>query len=92
MDEHTWEPWTWTSHAWTIAKDEKIGTNIPVLLGGDWERAMECVNACANIPNPEQAIPKLVEALEELLAWEGGWEGDMFNKAREALAMMKGSK
>lgn len=55
-------------------------------------RVCECWNALAGCPNPQEAIPKMREALEYLLnsvSDDEAWE-DAQRFAREALAMWEG--
>jgi len=102
--KHTPEPWwdeSGTAHAkaahWT---PEHHACVHPIYAGNgtsdDVYRACECVNACAGI-NPA-AVPKMVEALRELLHhFCGGGErrmsdAEVMEMARAALALAENTE
>lgn len=56
---HTPEPWL--DVCWFDTKYGEI-----TLTRTDFNRAVKCVDACADIPNPEEVVPKMIEAVKVL--------------------------
>jgi len=70
--KHTPEPWTVNKHVLVLGEYKVLIADFDGSdFMSDWkatanaERAVSCVNACRNIPNPEEVVPKLVEALRD---------------------------
>ena len=94
VSAHTPEPWI-NSHPTlhTSVNGWNLGDN-------DWERAKECVNACAGMRHPERDLPKLIDTLErsipylEDLAGGEDWKtpdeaGSILIEARWLMGMLK---
>ena len=96
--KHTKEPWVLMlnqGEPYAILPAGRQGTICsfcaPFPKEGDIKRAISCVNACAGIPDPAEAIPDLVEAVESFLRPYHTPEtyGPALEAMRAALAKMK---
>jgi hypothetical protein len=61
------EPWKRDKFNWTVLNKngEDIFSDYTV-QPGVLERAIICVNACTNIPDPEKTIPLLIKLAEKI--------------------------
>ena len=90
---HSPEPWsTCKYHAWSISAGERsdiihAATDNDELDEANAERAVQCVNACAGIPDPAAALKLAREALRNAI-WGIEGEGCNTNKEWEALAAL----
>ena len=101
-----WTPGPWRTEKylgktdnWFIRgpNDERVcGQGSGPVREANARRIVECVNACANIPNPA-AIAEVVAALEVLEKLDFDWNGhaDLYERAcfnaRQALASLRGA-
>lgn len=67
--KHTPEPWP--------------DVPVPVLTQEDYDRARECVNACAGMDDPAAAIRAAREALRGLLTTDTYWIDDCIERAND---------
>lgn len=97
--KHTPEPWlkcTYHQGGIIISTDENPPLRLLGRMGydADRDRTIQCVNACAGIENPEEAIREAREALDGLLSLgkrdlsNPKYEG-YFTSAKNALAKLQ---
>ena len=80
----------------TTSKPSPPPTGPGEKLDAERERIGACIRACADIADPERAVPMMVEALEKLIAAancnymrETMESEGYFDKARAALAQLE---